>query len=84
MRDLLLVVEVLSPSSSRGDRFTKRRLYQERGIPVYWIVDGEERLVEVWTPDAEFPTIERDRLTWSPEGAARSFTLTLKDLFRPI
>lgn len=32
MQDLKLVVEVLSPSSSRADRFTKRRLYQEQRI----------------------------------------------------
>src|SRR3989441_2338636 len=30
MRHLLLAVEVLNPSSTRADRFTKRRLYQER------------------------------------------------------
>ena len=33
MRTLLLAVEVLSPSTARADRFTKRRLYQEVGIP---------------------------------------------------
>ena len=31
MQDLLLSIEVLSPSTSRYDRFTKRRLYQEVG-----------------------------------------------------
>ncbi len=84
MRDLLLVAEVLSPSSARADRFTKRRLYQERRIPVYWVVDGDERLVEVWTPEAEFPVVERERVSWHPAGAGRSFTLELAALFRPI
>ena len=84
MRDLLLVVEVLSPSSSRGDRFTKRRLYQEHGIPVYWIVDGDERLVEVWTPDIELPSIERERVSWHPSGAVQPFVLDPRELFRPI
>ena len=84
MRDLLLVAEVLSPSSSRGDRFTKRRLYQERRVPTYWVVDGEERLVEVWTPEAEVPVIERDVLRWHPAGSARPFELDLSQLFRPI
>src|SRR5213079_1745627 len=84
MRDLLLVSEVLSPSSARADRFTKRRLYQERRIPVYWVVDGDERLVEVWTPEAEFPVVERERVSWHPAGAGRSFTLELAALFRPI
>lgn len=30
---LLLAVEVVSPSSARGDRFKKRSLYQSRAIP---------------------------------------------------
>ena len=33
IRDLLLVAEVLSPSTPRHDRFTKRRRYQEAGVP---------------------------------------------------
>jgi Uma2 family endonuclease len=84
VKDLLLVIEVLSPSSKRGDRFTKRRLYQEQGIPLYWIVDGDEHLVEVWTPDARFPVVERGGLVWHPIGAARALTLQLAELFRPI
>ena len=84
MRDLLLVAEVLSPSSARGDRFTKRRLYQERRVPVYWVLDGDDRSVEVWTPDGDAPVIERERLVWHPASAARPFTLNLGELFRPI
>jgi len=84
MRDLLLVAEVLSPSSNRGDRFTKRRLYQEQGVPVYWIVDGDDGLVEVWTPEGERPVVERERVTWHPMGATSPLTVDLRDLFRPI
>jgi len=84
MTSLLLVVEILSSSSLRHDRFTKRRLYQEQRVPTYWVVDGDARLVEVWTPETEFPVIERERVTWRPAGAGRAFTLELQDLFRPI
>jgi Uma2 family endonuclease len=84
IRHLLLAVEILSPSSTRADRFTKRRLYQERGVSAYWMVDADAQLVEIWQPDAELPVIERDRLTWHPSGAARPFTLELSTLFRPI
>jgi len=84
VKDLLLVIEVLSPASTRADRFTKRRLYQEQGIPLYWVVDGDERLVELWTPEAELPVVERERLLWRPGGAARPFTVELAELFRPI
>ncbi len=77
-------VQVLSPTSTRADRFTKRRLYQERGIPAYWVVDGDQRVVEVWTPDARLPTVERERVVWHPAGAGTPFTLELQELFRPI
>ncbi|HEX9705260.1 MAG TPA: hypothetical protein VGA20_08450 [Gemmatimonadales bacterium] len=55
-----------------------------RGAPLYWIVDGEERQVEVWTPDARFPHVERERLAWHPAGAEGSFTLELAEFFKPI
>src|SRR2546430_3751507 len=32
IKTLLLAIEILSPSTSRYDRFTKRRLYQEYGV----------------------------------------------------
>ena len=84
MRTLLLAIEVLSPSTARYDRFTKRRLYQEVGIPLYWIVDPDQRSVEIWTPDARFPTIERNQVVWQPAGASDGFTLELSELFRPL
>ncbi len=84
VRHLLLAVEVLSPSSVRADRFTKRRLYQEVGVPTYWVIHAEARDVEVWTPDATFPAIEREHLTWHPAGAGAEFVLELVELLRPI
>lgn len=84
LRSLLLVIEVLSPSTMQADRFTKRRRYQEAGVPLYWAVDGAEQHVEVWTPHAEFPAIERERLVWHPPGAGTPFMLELPELFRPI
>ncbi|MGZ8378037.1 MAG: Uma2 family endonuclease [Gemmatirosa sp.] len=84
VRHLLLAVEVLSPSSVRADRFAKRTLYQKMGVPLYWIVDVDAHTVEVWTPDAHFPTIERESLTWHPAPHATPFVYPLADLFRPI
>ncbi|HEU5261175.1 MAG TPA: Uma2 family endonuclease [Gemmatimonadales bacterium] len=84
IRSLLLVVEVLSPSTARADRFTKRRRYQEAQVPRYWIVGGEEQRVEVWTPDADFPVIETERVVWHPAGAGQPFTLEFAELFRPL
>lgn len=39
--DLLLVVEILSPTSLRTDRITKMADYADAGIGNYWIIDPE-------------------------------------------
>jgi Uma2 family endonuclease len=41
-----LVVEILSRFSRDRDGRLKRELYRSRGVPEYWIVDPEARLVE--------------------------------------
>jgi Uma2 family endonuclease len=84
VRGLLLVVEVLSLSSARIDRFAKRRLYQEVGIPLYWIVDADAHHVECWTPDAITPTVEHDQVVWHPAGASASCVIDLESLFKPL
>jgi Uma2 family endonuclease len=84
MRTLLLVAEVLSPTTARADRFLKRLRYRQAGVPLYWVVDGDDRSVEVWTPADDFPRVERDRLEWHPDGAGEPFALNLEALFRPL
>jgi Uma2 family endonuclease len=84
MRTLLLAVEVLSPSTARYDRFTKRRLYQEVGVGSYWIVDPPARAVDVWTPTDTFPITAEQRLTWHPAGAEAPLSIVLDTLFRPV
>ncbi len=56
--DVALVVEVADASLHR-DRTSKKRLYAQAGIPVYWIVNLVERRVEVYT-DPSGPTDEPD------------------------
>lgn len=82
-RFLPLVVEGLSPSTARYDRFTKRRLYQEKRVELYWIIDDERRRVEVWTPDATSPIYEEVELVWRPDPAREEFRLSLEELFAP-
>ncbi len=78
---LHLVIEILGPSTHRADRTIKRRLYQEQRIPHYWIVDIEQRQVEIWTPDARMPIIERERLTWRHPAAASECVVEVPVLF---
>lgn len=84
IRTLLLAVEVLSPSSVRADRFTKRRLYQEVGVSLYWVIDADAHTAEIWIPTDQLPRVETERLVWSPSGASHAFEMTLTELLRPI
>ena len=47
-REVPLVVEV-SDSTLASDRREKKRIYARAGIPVYWIVNLNERQLEVYT-----------------------------------
>ena len=84
IRTLLLAAEVLSPSTARYDRITKRRLYQEHGVLIYWVLDPDARLVEVWHPGDERPEIVTDRLTWRVGPEHPELVIELKELFAPL
>jgi len=43
-----LVIEILSPSSQERDRDIKKKVYAKAGVREYWIVDPEEKAVEVY------------------------------------
>lgn len=80
MKTLLLAIEVSSPSTRRYDRFAKRRVYQEFGVPWYWLVDIEARVGEVWRPEPTLPVIERDRLVWHPAVADEPLVVPLVEI----
>lgn len=42
-----LVIEILSPSTQVHDCFVKLNLYQQAGVPEYWIIDPESKTVNV-------------------------------------
>ncbi len=44
-----MVIEILSPSTLRHDRFVKLGLYQQAGVREYWIVEPETQTVQVYT-----------------------------------
>ena len=44
-----LVIEILSPATAQRDRTYKRTLYAQYGVQEYWIVDPEEKIIEVLT-----------------------------------
>ena len=46
-----LVMEILSPTTQRHDKFTKFNLYQQAGVQEYWIVDPASKSVQVFVLD---------------------------------
>jgi len=42
------VCEILSPSNGFRDRLFKAELYLRSGVPFYWIIDPDDRILEAW------------------------------------
>lgn len=84
MTRLLLAVEILSPSTAPVDRALKKVLFQSQRVPAYWIVDVDERLVEVWTPDAQQAQIVTDQLAWHPVPNVDPLIIDLPALFSEV
>jgi Uma2 family endonuclease len=80
----ILVAEILSPSTARFDRITKRRLYQRAGVGTYWIVDLDARLIEAWTPATDHPAIVDGELCWQPDPALAPLLLQVPEYFREV
>ena len=78
---LLLAVEILSPSTARADRVSKRVLFRDEGVSEYWVVDLDARTIERSTPaDARVDVIV-DRLEWTIDGASSSLVIDIAQYF---
>lgn len=82
--ELLLVVEVLSPSTARYDRQLKRRRYQRAGVAEYWIVDLDARLIERWRPGDVRPEVLTDQLSWKPSPDYSALDIDLHAFFASV
>jgi Uma2 family endonuclease len=80
LHTLFLAVEVLSPSSSRYDRVSKRALYQ-RYVPEYWVIDTDARVVERWRTGDDRPEIVTQSLVWQGPGSVPPLNIDLPRLF---
>jgi Uma2 family endonuclease len=81
---LLLVAEVLSPSTALHDRRTKRKMYLDEGVPQYWIVDLQARLIERWRPGDDRPELCDDVIEWHPAGHAPTLTIDVAAYFAAV
>lgn len=48
-----LIVEVLSPSTSKVDRGYKKDLYEKSGVKEYWVIDPVARSIEAYVLSGE-------------------------------
>lgn len=44
-----LVIEILSPSTTKRDQTEKKEIYERNGVDEYWIVDAQRKLVTVFS-----------------------------------
>jgi Uma2 family endonuclease len=80
-----LIVEILSPGNSKKEMRDKFDLYQESGVKEYWVVFGEEELLQRYILnkkgiyEAQKPNVEGDEvnITFLPE-----FSVKVDELFR--
>jgi len=81
LRDLLLAVEIASPSNPMLDYQVKRDLYLRSGVAEYWIVSADARNVSRWRGHADPGDVLSRRIEWHPEGMAAPFVLELAEFF---
>jgi Uma2 family endonuclease len=75
-----LAVEVLSRSSRVYDRDFKRDAYFALGVQQVWLVDIDDRSVEVWRARTEHEVV-RDVIRWSAPTTDVVVTIDLVELF---
>ncbi|MEX2154552.1 MAG: Uma2 family endonuclease [Gemmatimonadaceae bacterium] len=81
LSDLLLAIEVSSPSNPILDYQIKRELYLSTGVPEYWIVNADARVVSRWR-SLEDPGEEFSRsISWHPAGMPAPLSIDLPRLF---
>jgi Uma2 family endonuclease len=81
---VVLASSKLSPTTARFDRRKKRPLYQSEGIPEFWIVDIDARVVERWRPVDERPEVLTETLSWQPLAEQPPLVIDLNAYFADV
>ncbi len=80
-----LVVEVLSPGNTKKEMRDKLRIYQNAGIPAYWLIDPEHEFILLYHLDkkgmynSSLPYVEEDIIE---SQALKGFKLDVEEVFR--
>ena len=80
LHDLLLAVEVVSPSNPHLDYQAKRDLYLREGVGEYWVVPDALNLSR-WRGRDEPGDVLSKVVEWHPEGMSTPFVLSLAEFF---
>lgn len=81
LRDLLLAVEVPSPSDPAYDYHTKRALYLREGVEEYWVLNAEARNLSRWRGATDPGEVLSERVTWHPAGMTAPLVVELPAFF---
>jgi Uma2 family endonuclease len=81
LSDLLLAVEVESPSNPRYDYQTKRALYLGAGVPEYWVVSADARTISRWHRAGDPGEILSQHIAWHPAGMESALGIDLPSFF---
>lgn len=79
--DLLLAIEVQSPSNPLLDYQIKRELYLSNGIPEYWIVNPDARVITRWRNVDDPGEVFSRRIEWHPQGMTTPLVIDIPRLF---
>ncbi|MEO5814671.1 MAG: Uma2 family endonuclease [Gemmatimonadaceae bacterium] len=81
LHDLLLAVEVSSPTNPLLDYQVKRDIYLRERVGEYWIVNPDARNVSRWREHADRGDLLSDSIEWHPAGMPAPFVLSLQKFF---
>ncbi len=81
LHDLLLAVEVSSPSNPMLDYQVKRDLYLREGVGEYWVINPDARNVSRWIGSGDPGELLSREVAWHPRGMPASFALDLAEFF---
>lgn len=78
-----LVIEILSESTAYNDLRKKKKVYEEKGVLEYWIVDPESKSVEIFLlKDRKFISLKEYTENENLESPMfPGFSLSLKEVF---
>jgi Uma2 family endonuclease len=80
-----IVIEILSPSSSKRDRYDKLLLYKRAGVREYWIVDIETKTIQVYIlKNEEYVVNTYINFDTVPVHVLEGLALGLTDIFAEV